>query len=355
MNIFKNGDFLHIEFSNGEVYDSHEQSAEDWEFILENKDDENVIYDRFMIQKEGIITPEMIKRSNVLKLRGASVYMKDVSEISIPNDFVAKILEAENNGDEVALQTYINFWKLVSLNPDARVRNNMFWFIRKWDMRINKSGLIVAYRNAVLKNSVLSTEEVKDILNSYYKVKYVEKEDPNDIDWDDNGRTLQDYYNQILNDTDESPVYTDMHSHTTTIKLGHPVSIPREDCDAEQENSCSRGLHVGAKGWLKENYYGGVGLQVLVNPANVVAVPTIDEYGKMRCCEYFPINIIDFDEFGNVIEPEYDLDDDIIYLSKYDYEGEVNNEDIDNYTINTKMSREDIYESILEGLAESYQ
>ncbi len=354
MNIFKNGDFLHIEFSNGEVYDSHEQSAEDWEFILENKDDENVIYNRFMVRNEGIVTPETIKHSNVLKLRGASVYMKGVSEISIPADFVAKILEAEHNEDEETLQSYINFWKLVSLNPDARVRNNMFWFIRKWNMRINKSGLIVAYRNAVLKNSELTTEEVKEILNSYYKVKYVEKEDPNEISWNDD-KSLQDYYNQILDGTDGSPVYTDAHSHTTTIKLGHPVSIPREDCDAEQEHSCSRGLHVGAKGWLRENYYGGVGLQVLVNPANVVAVPTIDEYGKMRCCEYFPINIIDFDEYGNVVEPEYDLDDDIIYLSKYDYEGEVNNEDVDNYTLDVKMNREDIYESILEGLAESYQ
>ena len=82
---------------------------------------------------------------------------------------------------------------------------------------------------------------------------------------------------------------------------------------------------------------------------------TIDEYGKMRCCEYFPINLIDFDEDGNVVEPEYDLDDDLIYLSRYDYEGEVNNEDIDNYTIQNTMSREDIYESILETLAESYR
>lgn len=349
MNIFKNGDFLHVEFSNGEVYDSKIQNEEDWQFILEHKTDEESIYQRLMI-KDALVTPKMVENSSILKLRGASVYMNGVSEISIPADFVAKIIDAERNNDQEALQTYINFWTLVSLNPDARVRNNIFWFIRKWNMRINKSGLIVAYRNAVLKNSTLTTDEVKEILNSYYKVKYIEKEDPNEIPWDDN-KSLQDYYNQILNDSDGSPVYTDAHSHTTTIRLGHPVSIPREDCDAEQEHSCSRGLHVGAKGWLKENYYGGVGLQVLVNPANVVAVPTIDEYGKMRCCEYFPINLIDFDENGNVIEPEYDLDDDIIYLSIEDYKGEVNNVDLDNYTITNNVNREDIYDSILESLA----
>lgn len=348
MNIFKNGDFLHIEFSNGEVYDSHEESAEDWDFIVENKDDEASIYNRFMA-KQNVITPEMVKASNILKLRGASVYMDGVSEISIPSDFVGKIIEAETNEDEETLQTYINFWKLVSLNPDARVRNNMFWFIRKWNMRINKSGLIVAYRNAVLKESTLNTEDVKAILNTYYKVKYVEKNDPNEVVWDEGG-SLQHYYDQILEGTDGSPVYTDMHSHTTTIRLGHKVSIPRSQCDDNQENSCSSGLHVGAKGWLKENYYGGVGLQVLVNPASCVAIPTIDEYGKMRVCEYFPINLIDFDSNGDVIEPDYDLSDDIAYLEQSDYEGDVNNEDVDNYTLDCKMSREEMYESILESL-----
>lgn len=239
MNIFKNGDFLHVEFSNGEVYDSKIQNEEDWQFILEHKTDEESIYQRLMI-KDALVTPKMVEDSSILKLRGASVYMNGVSEISIPADFVAKIIDAERNNDQEALQTYINFWTLVSLNPDARVRNNIFWFIRKWNMRINKSGLIVAYRNAVLKNSTLTTDEVKEILNSYYKVKYIEKEDPNEIPWDDN-KSLQDYYNQILNDSDGSPVYTDAHSHTTTIKLGHPVSIPREECDAEQEHSCSQG------------------------------------------------------------------------------------------------------------------
>ena len=109
-------------------------------------------------------------------------------------------------------------------------------------------------------------------------------------------------------------------------------------------------MHVGAKGWLKENYYGGVGLQVLVNPASCVAIPTIDEYGKMRVCEYFPINLIDFDSNGDVIEPDYDLSDDIAYLEQSDYEGDVNNEDVDNYTLDCKMSREEMYESILESL-----
>ncbi len=85
--------------------------------------------------------------------------------------------------------------------------------------------------------------------------------------------SIDDVYNEIVNLGKGSPIYTDSHSHTTTIILGQPVRMPREETDMCQENSCSRGLHVGSKGWLKQGYFGNVGLMVLVNPANVVAVP----------------------------------------------------------------------------------
>lgn len=300
---------------------------------------------------------ENVDNSNILVRRGASVYMIDVSELSIPQDFVEKIIEAEKDNDYDTLQKYINFWKLVSLNPDSRVRDNLFWFIRKWDMQITDSGMIKAYRNATLKHeSRYSTKFVKDVINKYYITKYIDKIPPQDvtIEVSDGGITnLDKLYNDVINKTDDAPVYTDLHSHSTNIVLGHPVRIPREDCDANQEHSCSRGLHVGAKGWLKQNYYGDVGLMVLVNPANVVAVPTIDEYGKMRTCEYFPIGIVDFDENGDVIEPEYDIHSDIEYLKQIQYDGDVNNDDINNYVIkNTYVDREELYASIIDSITD---
>jgi hypothetical protein len=300
-----------------------------------------------------------VEESKILTLRGHSVYMLDVSELSIPEDFVSKIIEAEEKGDEVELRKFKNFWTLVSLNPDSRVRNNLFWFIRKWDMQITESGLIIAYRNADIKEEAkYGTEQVKTIINAYYKEKYINHNNPYSVDIEVTSKdkthnmNLGELYDEIVNGGD-SPVYTDHHSHSTEIRLGHPVSIPREECDADQEHSCSRGLHVGAKGWLKQNYYGDVGLMVLVNPANVVAVPTIDEYGKMRVCEYFPVAIVDFDDNGNVIEPPYDVHTDVEYLNSIVYDGDFNNEDVDNYEIqNLYKTREDVYASILDRLEE---
>ena len=360
MKVFRRINYLQIDFSDGSTYSTNECTDSIWDFLKEHRDDEQTVKEKFLHEElySGKVLLDKVKNSKILTSRGSSVYMLSVSELSIPEDFVSKIIEAEEKNDEVELNKFRNFWTLVSLNPDSRVRNNLFWFIRKWNMQITESGLIIAYRNADIKEEAkYSTEQVKTIINTYYKEKYINHNDPYLVNVEvntSNNRTLNmnlgEVYDEIVNGGD-SPIYTDQHSHSTEIRLGHPVSIPREECDADQEHSCSKGLHCGAKGWLKRNYYGNVGLMVLVNPAKVVAVPTIDEYGKMRTCEYFPIAIIDFDENGDIIENSYSLHDDVAYLKELRYEGTINNVDIDGYEVShTHISREDMYNDILERL-----
>lgn len=354
MKMFRRQNYLRIDFSDGVTYETQSCDDDMWDFILGNLD-EDTLKKEFLKEDlySGKALLEKVKASNILTLRGASVYMLGVSELSIPEDFVAKIIEAEENGDEAELTKFRNFWTLVSLNPDSRVRNNLFWFIRKWDMQITESGLIIAYRNADIKaENSYSTEEVKAIINAYYKEKYINNGNPNEAVTIIGGKikNLGDLYNEVVNEGG-SPVYTDQRTHSMEIRLGQPVRLPREECDANQEHSCSSGLHVGAKGWLKRNYFGTVGLMVLVNPANVVAVPTIDEYGKMRTCEYFPIAVIDFDENGDIIESSYSLHDDVAYLRQLKYEGTINNIDVDGYEIkHIHSSREETYDSILRTL-----
>ena len=355
MIIFRKKKYLHVEFSDDSCFDTNECTDELWNCIVENQENEEELKKHLLGEglNKGKDLIEKVKNSKVLTLRCNSVYMLDVSELSIPEDFVAKIIEAEENNDVATLTKFKNFWTLVSLNPDSRVRNNLFWFIRRWDMQITDSGLIIAYRNAdIKKEAKYTTEQSKYIINAYYREKYIEHNNPYEIVFfvGEQMKCLGEVYDEIVNGGD-SPLYTDQHSHTTEIKLGHPVSIPREDCDADQEHSCSRGLHCGAKGWLKQNYFGEVGLMVLVNPANVVAVPTIDEYGKMRTCEYFPIAIVDFDRNGDVIESPYSLHNDIAYLKELKYEGAINNTDLDGYEIShTGASREEMYDNILKRL-----
>jgi len=217
-----------------------------WNFLITNQDNEETIKKKLLPKEdiEGKLIAERVQHSNILTLRGNSVYMLGISEQSIPSDFVEKILEAEEEGNEAEIKKFKNFWTLVSLNPDSRVRNNLFWFIRKWNMKITEAGLIIAYRNADIKEeSKYSTEFVKFIINSYYQEKYVKGSNPKEIIIN-NGETLEEIYNEIVNEGAGSPVYTDQHSHSTTIKLGQPVRMPREETDGCQENSCSRGSMI---------------------------------------------------------------------------------------------------------------
>ena len=173
-----------------------------WNFLIANQDNEEAIKKKLLPKEdiEGKLIADRVQHSNILTLRGNSVYMLDISEQSIPSDFVEKILDAEEEGNEAEIKKFKNFWTLVSLNPDSRVRNNLFWFIRKWDMNITESGLIIAYRNADIKEeSKYTTEFVKFIINSYYQEKYVKGSNPKEIVIN-NGETLEEIYNEIVNE-----------------------------------------------------------------------------------------------------------------------------------------------------------
>ena len=89
-------------------------------------------------------------------------------------------------------------------------------------------------------------------------------------------------------------VYTDKYTHTMIIKLGQPVYMKRKSCDGDPRIECSYGLHVGATKYVE--VYGNncnAILVCLVNPANVVAVPMLDN-SKIRVSEYFPIALATF-------------------------------------------------------------
>lgn len=213
--------------------------------------------------------------SELLVLKGESVYWEEVSQLSMPTELVKAVLDAEFNNDEVRIATYRNFWTLMSLNPDEECRKNLFWFLNKWGLKVAKCGFFVAYRNA----------------------------------------------NYHSTDPDGTVVYTDAHSGTTRIRIGEVVTVPREECDRDSSNSCSRGLHAGGAGWLKRNYFGNQGLVVLINPSDVTAVPYIDNYGKLRTCAYLPIAKAEFDNEGDVIPFEANDGFDCGYVTKVIYEG----------------------------------
>lgn len=251
---------------------------------------------------QSIELTKKVNDSKLLTLKGDCIYMEGVSPLSLPETLVKAIISAEENNDEDKLTAYKNFWILMSLNPDERCRRNLFWFLQKYGMTISKSGFFVAYRN--------------------------------------------------VDTTSEPNVFTDHHTHKFKIKIGEMVTMPRDKCDSVQENTCSNGLHVAGKGWLKRNYFGNTGLACLVNPTDVVAVPPYDNYGKLRTCAYLPMAVIKYDECNDVIPLDVEDGFDCSYVTKVIYEGIMSPESSSPYSIVIPnlpgINKESITDSLLD-------
>lgn len=340
--------------SNGNIVEKENCSVDFFKEIV-NENDENVIINKLQPNlSSGFSRYEMLFNfeSNIIKKVGDTVIMPSVSELSLPQMLIDSILKAEEENNEDKLTAYKNFWLLCCLNSDSRVRDNLFWFLKKHDFRIAKSGLFVAYRNVELKtnNSGFDMETIKNITNFYFEIRAKKK--ATSAYWLFKSNEIEDYYfidkssedikNCVcignlkdlycnLKNTEEKTdiVYTDSYTKTFTIRLGEMVSMDRNLCDSVQDNTCSKGLHAASKTWLNENYFGKIPLMVLVNPMDVVAVPKLDDYGKLRCCSYFPIKVVEFDKNGVLIDDietsgfEHDYMESVTYSGDINYNNEI--------------------------------
>ena len=246
---------------------------------------------------------------------GIKLYMKGI-KITVP-EFLAKEFASRRNNEE-DLNSLMNFWRLCALNSDPRCREDLYSFLMKNDISITPSGYFVAYRNVLVKEE--GNRALHDfIVNKWLQVKKWKKSPSNYLVYEnedgvftcypssktldtseDNIGTLDELYNSVTSGGDDTVIYTDAHTQTFNIKIGEVVTIPRNECDANPDRTCSRGLHLGNLNFMHQGSFGNEGLICLCNPKDVVAVPRSYD-GKMRTCSYLPIAIAEYDEDGCII------------------------------------------------------
>jgi hypothetical protein len=245
----------------------------------------------------------------------------------IPFVLVDIIKDYHKNG--FPLTSILNFWSLLMVNLDTRIRENLFDFIVKHDFVLTDNGYMVVYKAVAYQNKV-DNDLAEFVSNQYLKVKKDWKCSPNKYtvyqDSDNNygmtknetigGWDLDDKniiivgrlgeLNAELDKIEVKSVYTDKHTKTMSIQLGVPVRMKRNDCDGDPAVECSVGLHVGSTKYVES--FGGEGdavLVCLVNPAHVVAIPNYDR-SKMRVSEYFPFALATYENKKiDIIEEKY--------------------------------------------------
>jgi len=258
----------------------------------------------------------------------------------LPDTMVEIIKEYHENG--YPMDAVINFWKLLMLNPDVRVRNDLFDFITSHDFVLTDNGYMVVYKavNQVVDNK---NTEFAEYLNrmvlrvkkwSKNPLKYVvyKSVESGKFDitkkktadkWDEKKKGVEilgllgELHDAVFAANAEAeangnvPIYESIYSSAPKIRqqLGVPVQLERIACDANPREDCSNGLHVGATAYVERyvNWSNGNRriLVCYVNPAHVVAVPSAD-HSKMRVCEYFPFAVADWDgKKIDIIEQAY--------------------------------------------------
>lgn len=122
----------------------------------------------------------------------------------------------------------VEFWKRLRNNPSERSRTELLSFLEQNGIPVTVDGHFVAYKY------------VRSDYGSFHDAKYI-----------------------------NAP--------------GNVVTQPREECDADSSQTCSRGLHVAAWGYVAGNH---TIVAVKVDPVDVVSVPYDYNGQKMRVCRY---------------------------------------------------------------------
>ena len=130
--------------------------------------------------------------------------------------------------------SYIRFLDNLAQNPDQRMQEQLYGFLKHTDVKINEDGMVLAYK-AVSHN------------------------------------------------------FKDIHSNTFDNSVGAVVEMPRDEVDDDPENTCSRGLHVAAASYIPQygcKEYQHRVVQVLINPKDFVSIPVDYNFAKARVCRY---------------------------------------------------------------------
>ncbi len=168
-----------------------------------------------------------------------------VNGVVVPRVLGNKIVKFANEG--LPHQPLVKFAENLQKNPSYRAVNELFQFLEKNDHPITENGCFIAYKK----------------VRSNFK---------------------------------------DIHSGLFDNSPGTVVEIARNQVDEDSARTCSRGLHVA--NWdYANNHYGtseDVMLEVEVNPADVVAIPSDYNQSKMRVCKYLVLGVVDREHSSDV-------------------------------------------------------
>jgi hypothetical protein len=250
-----------------------------------------------------------------------NIYFSEILSLPVPES----LLQLMKDSNEYKLDCLINFFKLLALNPDTNIVEQITDYVVRGQFKLTNLGFLVGYKKVQSRN----TEPFNIARSSQYFLHLLKS-------------NIQIGYADLIDRCE----FTDSHSGRMTIKNGHLITMPRQDCDSNPDNSCSTGLHIGTFAY-SNSFTGNTLLLCLFSPSDIANLP-YREANKLRASAYIPLGILPNDSrlFLNLIETnDFRLNPDVIFEAKRNLEVFFsNNKDIQNLytdyisTIDTHIS-----------------
>jgi len=212
-----------------------------------NKDTDALLYEEFKKLIEAGDETLIIKRyinikalvedftNDMITVEKGEAFLKG-SNVPVPKMIIKKLIELEKEGE--SFLPLIRFWKKLSENPSANSREQLYGFMISNNIPLTETGDIVVEKGVSQKRNGIPGELV------------------------------------------------DGHSGSVDNSVGMVVEMPREKVVDDRNQTCSRGLHVGAPDFVRNYWSQQVIVECIVNPRDVVSVPKDYKNTKMRVCRY---------------------------------------------------------------------
>lgn len=182
-----------------------------------------------------------------LTVRNGMLYM---DQQPVHDGLTKHIVRAVEEGGE--FEALALFYEWINANPNEHSREHLYRWCAGHDFSITPDGLIIGYKGVSGHGEVgpgnFSTSRGHAFRNG----------------------------EEIVNDYIQN-------------EPGDVIEMPRDEVVFDPYNGCSVGLHVGTRAFAQG--FAPVLLVVLVNPRDVVSVPTDSHDAKMRVCRYTVIGL----------------------------------------------------------------
>ena len=242
-NLVSTGDTANVTvFVDGEMFVADSTHPNFKAIIAAVVADDNSVIDLFDTAKA--VAEKFEKVSERVSVAGGQVYFDGDL---VDNSLTQQIVRFMNEGLE-DWQPLVKFYENVAANPNEHSRTQLFEWLNRRDFTITSDGNILTYK-------------------ALYKV-------------DENGKFKS-------SSSGSATVNGEAQTGQIVQSLGDVVEMPRSNVQHDPSMGCHTGLHVGSWDYAS-TFLGtrGTVVSVIVNPRDIVSVPTDCDAAKVRTCRY---------------------------------------------------------------------